>query len=91
MGEIGTMIEVTKFGGERIIVNADHIESVEAQPDTALVLDNGKRIVIRDEVADVVRKVIEYQRTIRMAIAPRISVSEDAENLGTAGTAIKAD
>ena len=85
------MIEVTKFGGERIIVNADHIESVEAQPDTALVLDNGKRIVIRDEVAEVVRKVIEYQRTIRMAIAPRISVSEDAENLGTAGTAIKAD
>ncbi|HKP98046.1 MAG TPA: flagellar FlbD family protein [Fibrobacteria bacterium] len=67
------MIEVTKLNGESIIVNADHIESVEAQPDTALVLDNGKRIVIRNEVADVVRKVIEYQRAIRMAAGPRVN------------------
>ena len=67
------MIEVTKLNGENIIVNADHIESVEAQPDTALVLDNGKRIVIRNEVADVVRRVIEYQRAIRTAMGPRVN------------------
>jgi flagellar protein FlbD len=71
------MIEVTKLNGENIIVNADHIESVEAQPDTALVLDNGKRIVIRDQVSDVVRKVIEYQRAIRTAEGPRVKT--DAE------------
>jgi flagellar protein FlbD len=69
------MIEVTKLNGENIIVNADHIESVEAQPDTALVLDNGKRIVIRNQVSEVVSKVIEYQRTIRMAQGPRVDVS----------------
>ena len=71
------MIEVTKLNGENIIVNADHIESVEAQPDTALVLDNGKRIVIRNEVADVVRKVIEYQRAIRSAPGPRIKTDPE--------------
>jgi flagellar protein FlbD len=69
------MIEVTKLNGENIIVNADHIESVEAQPDTALVLDNGKRIVIRNRVSEVVSKVIEYQRTIRMATGPRVDMS----------------
>jgi flagellar protein FlbD len=66
------MIEVTKLNGENIIVNADHIESVEAQPDTALVLDNGKRIVIRDEVPAVVRKVVEYQRLIRQGTGVRV-------------------
>ncbi len=66
------MIEVTKLNGENIIVNADHIESVEAQPDTALVLTNGKRIVIRDQIPEIVRKVIEYQRSIRTATGPRL-------------------
>ena len=67
------MIEVTKLNGENIIVNADHIESVEAQPDTALVLTNGKRIVIRNAIADVVRKVVEYQRAVRTAAGPRVN------------------
>jgi flagellar protein FlbD len=56
---------VTKLNGETIMVNADHIETVEAHPDTTLVLHNDKRIVIKDSVPDVVRKVIEYQRSIR--------------------------
>lgn len=65
------MIEVTKLNGENLIVNADQIESVESQPDTALVLNNGKRIVVRDQVSEIVRKVIEYQKEIRSGSAPR--------------------
>lgn len=59
------MIEVTKLNGETIMVNADHIETVEAHPDTTLVLSNDKRIVVKDSVAEVVRKVVAYQRSIR--------------------------
>ena len=59
------MIEVTKLSGETILVNADHIETIEAHPDTTLVLGNDKRIVVRDTVAEVVRKVMAYQRSIR--------------------------
>ena len=66
------MIEVTKLNGETIMVNADHIETVEAHPDTTLVLKNDKRIVIKDSVADVVRKIIDYQRSIRTG--PRMDV-----------------
>ncbi len=64
------MIEVAKLNGETIMVNADHIETVEAHPDTTLVLRNEKRIVIKDAVPEVVRKVIEYQRSIR--VGPRM-------------------
>jgi flagellar protein FlbD len=59
------MIEVTKLNGERIFVNADHIEIVEAQPDTVLVLENGKHIIVREEVEEVVRRAVEYQRAVR--------------------------
>ncbi len=78
------MIEVTKLGGERIMVNADHIECVEAQPDTALVLTNGKRFVIRDSVAEVVQKVVAYQRLVRSGPAPRVSIPDHEELPGTA-------
>ncbi len=78
------MIEVTKLGGERIMVNADHIECVEAQPDTALVLTNGKRFVIRDTVAEVVQKVVAYQRLVRSGSAPHVTIPDYGEVPGTA-------
>jgi flagellar protein FlbD len=89
------MIEVTKLGGARIVVNADHIESVETQPDTALVLDNGKRIVVLEDVAEIVRRVIEYQRSIRSGAGPRVSAETAADtaaaiNFGAAKGAAKA-
>lgn len=75
------MIEVTKLNGETIMVNADHIETVEAHPDTTLVLRNEKRIVIRDSVAEVVRKVVEYQRSIRSG--PRFGAAPGGPGEGT--------
>ena len=66
------MIEVTKLSGESIIVNADHIETVEAHPDTTLVLHNDKRIVIKDSVPEVVRRVLAYQRSIRTGAGVRV-------------------
>jgi flagellar protein FlbD len=75
------MIQVTKLNGETIMVNADHIETVEAHPDTTLVLHNDKRIVIKDSVADVVRKVMEYQRDIRTG--PRLGAGPRDPDEGT--------
>jgi flagellar protein FlbD len=66
------MIEVTKLNGETIIINVDHLELVESHPDTTLVLVNEKRIVVRDPVPEIVRKVIEYQRTIRTGTGVRV-------------------
>lgn len=62
------MIEVTKLTGEKIVVNADHIESVEAHPDTTLLLTNGKRFVVSESVQEIVRRAVEYQRLARSGI-----------------------
>ncbi len=74
------MIEVTKLNGEQIVVNADHIETVEAQPDTTLILDNGKRLMIREDVEEVVRKVLEYQGLIRSGAFLRDSEERARKN-----------
>jgi flagellar protein FlbD len=79
------MIEVTKLNGETIMVNADHIETVEAHPDTTLVLRNDKRIVVKDTVAEVVRKVVEYQRGIRMGPPGPAGPRAGAAPYGSAG------
>jgi flagellar protein FlbD len=66
------MIEVTKLNGDKMVVNADHLELVEAHPDTTLVLANERRIVVRDSVAQIVAKVVEYQRSIRTRTGLRV-------------------
>lgn len=76
------MIEVTKLGGLRLIVNADHIECVEAQPETALILNNGKRIVVLEKVDIVVERIITYQRLIRSEHRPRTNVVEGVDGQG---------
>lgn len=64
------MIEATKLGGGRVFVNADHIEAIESQPETVLVLQNGKHIIVRESVADIVARVLEYQRLVRTGPSP---------------------
>lgn len=66
------MIQVTKLNGDKMVVNADHLELVEAHPDTTLVLANERRIVVRDSVAEIVAKVVEYQRSIRARTDVRV-------------------
>ncbi len=58
------MIELTKLNGERFVVNAEQIESIEAQPDTSLVLASGRRFVVRETPLDVVEKTVAYKRRI---------------------------
>ena len=64
--DAATMIEVTKLNGENIIVNADHIESVEGASRHGAGADQRqahRRAGTRSP--EVVRKVVEYQRSIR--------------------------
>ncbi|HLP41704.1 MAG TPA: flagellar FlbD family protein [Fibrobacteria bacterium] len=62
------MIEVTKLNGETVFVNADHIETVESQPDTVIILAGGKHFLVREEVEEVVRRIVDYQRRVRSGL-----------------------
>jgi flagellar protein FlbD len=59
------MITLTHLKGEKIVLNANLIESLEATPDTVVTLTTGKKIVVQESVPEVARMVEEYARGLR--------------------------
>ncbi len=60
------MIKLTRLSGEEFILNADLIRFVESRPDTYITLTTNDRFVVREEADEVVRRSIEYARSVRM-------------------------
>lgn len=58
------MIKVTRFNGAEMVVNAEMIEFVEATPDTVITLSNGKKILVKEKVDEVVSRVMRYREQI---------------------------
>ncbi|KAF2957936.1 flagellar protein [Thermotoga sp. Ku-13t] len=56
------MIWLTRLKGQRFVLNAEMIETVEALPDTTITLFNGKKYIVQESVEEVVRRVIEYKK-----------------------------
>lgn len=58
------MIAVKRLNGEEMMVNPHLIETIEATPDTVVTFASGKRLVVQDNVDDLVGRIIEYRRII---------------------------
>lgn len=58
------MIELTRFNGERFVLNSDLIEMVECTPDTVIRLVSGKKLVVKETVESVVERIVEYGQRI---------------------------
>jgi len=56
------MVKLTKLNGDQIVVNADLIEFIESTPDTLIHLTTGKKLMVREDVDEVIRKVVAYRR-----------------------------
>ena len=61
------MIEVTRLQNQKIVVNADLIEFVEETPDTMISTTTGKKMLVKESVAEVIKKVVEYRRQCLIA------------------------
>lgn len=58
------MIIVSRLNGEALGLNADLIERVEAMPDTVVTLVDGKKLLVRESVEEVIDRVMAYQASI---------------------------
>ncbi len=58
------MIEVTKLGGQKILVNSDLIEIVEETPDTVMTLTTGRKIIVKESRQEVKNLVKLYRKDI---------------------------
>jgi flagellar protein FlbD len=59
------VINLTRLNGQRFVVNAELIRTIEEQPDTILTLINGERMVVKESMREVVARSIEYGRHLR--------------------------
>jgi flagellar protein FlbD len=58
------MIRLTRLGGQTLYLNSDLIEFMEATPDTIIVMTSGKRVIVIEQPAEVVKRIVEYRRRI---------------------------
>ncbi len=62
------MIVVTRLDGKELVVNADQILTVEATPDTVILLVGGLHLMVKEAPDEVVEHTLAYRR--RCAVGP---------------------
>ena len=72
------MIEVTRLDDTKVMVNADQIQSVQATPDTVITFSSKERMMVKEPVAEITRKILAYHQAIRMTRA-FVDGGKDAE------------
>ncbi|OHD81433.1 MAG: flagellar protein FlbD [Spirochaetes bacterium RIFOXYC1_FULL_54_7] len=58
------MIELSRLSGTIFWLNPHQIEYIEKTPDTSIVMLSGKHILVRESVAEVQDRILEYRRLI---------------------------
>ena len=61
------MVLVHRLKGEPVFVNADLIESIEARPDTVMVLVDGRTLVLLDDPQDIVDRIRQFRASVLVA------------------------
>jgi flagellar protein FlbD len=56
---------VTRLNGKEFVVNAELIQFLEETPDTVITLVSHEKIVVRESVDEIIKRVIEYSRMVR--------------------------
>ena len=60
---VGEMIKLTRLDGEPFVLNAELIRYVESKPDTFITLTSGDRIIVREDVDEVMDRTMQYQQS----------------------------
>jgi flagellar protein FlbD len=59
------MIKVTRFNNSVLLINAENIQSVEANPDTVITFINRDRLLVKEPVEEVTHRIVEYRRVLQ--------------------------
>ncbi len=60
------MITLSRLNGQKLIINAEQIERIEAKPDTIITLTTGNQFIVRNTVDEIIDKVIRYKQEINL-------------------------
>lgn len=56
------MIELTKINGDKIIINAEEIETVETAFDTTITFRSGRKISVNETSEEITEKVVVFKK-----------------------------
>lgn len=59
------MIKVTRLNDKPFVVNAELIQYIESTPDTVITLTNKEKVVVKETVDEIVKRVVDYGRSVR--------------------------
>jgi flagellar protein FlbD len=66
------MVKLTRLNGNTMVLNSDLIKTAEASPDTMLTLINGEKMIVREELEEVVERVLSYRARLLATVAVRV-------------------
>jgi flagellar protein FlbD len=61
------MIVLHRLNKQEYILNAELIKMIETIPDTVITLVSGEKLIVRESVDEVCKKVLEYKASIYYA------------------------
>jgi flagellar protein FlbD len=67
------MIKVTRLNNSVLLINAENIQSVEANPETVITFVNRDRLIVKERAEEVSQRIVEYRWLLQ-----RLSVCDDA-------------
>jgi len=59
------MIEVTRLDNSTMVVNVEKIQSLQSTPDTVITFTNNMKMVVREPLEEISRKILRYHRLVR--------------------------
>jgi flagellar protein FlbD len=58
------MIKVTRLNNMEMMVNAERIQSVQATPDTLITFTNNDRLMVKEPVEELSKRIMDYRRMV---------------------------
>ena len=59
------MILLTRLNGQPLVMNVEKIRYVEQTPDTVICCEGGEKMMVKESLAEVTKRAIEYARMVR--------------------------
>jgi len=66
------MIHLTRLNNQTLVVNADLIKFIEKAPDTVITLITGEKLVVRECVSEVLKRIGEFHDRFYRRVAPTV-------------------
>ena len=72
LGGADHVIKLTRLDRRELVVNADLVEFIEATPETIISMTTGKKVVVKESVDEVIRRIVEFRHralpTVKSAV-----------------------